>query len=71
MKITIPVKEYPKPLYVALHLLVRTGHREDYDYSLHSTPAHSLIVEVNGKKYLVRSSDIVQAVISAMIAEKK
>lgn len=71
MKITIPVEEYPKALHMVPYLLVRTGHCEGYDYGLHSTPAHSLIVEVNGKKYLVRSSDIVQAVISAMIAEKK
>lgn len=71
MKITIPVEENPKVLCAVPYLLVRTGCCKDHGYSLYSTPAHSLVVEVNEKKYLVRSSDVVRAVIGTMIAEKR
>lgn len=70
MEITVPVLD--KTDVLMLRNAVGDGHCEGYEISLQSNiPDASLVIQVDGKQYVVNSHAVVQAVVAAHIQEKQ
>jgi hypothetical protein len=70
VKITIEVQELERPFMFRED--VGSGICEGYDFELASTiPGRSLYLELDGKTFLVESSEVVQAVVLAYIKRER
>jgi len=63
MEVTVSVNEAPK---LVLREAVADGHCEGYEFGYSSTlPDRSMYIIVDSKAYIVKASDVIQAVIAA------
>ncbi len=70
MKIAIEVQNATNKLFVTS--FIGEGHCEGYPFDVVSViPSGCLVVHVDDKRYLVSSSDVVQAVVAEVIKEKE
>jgi hypothetical protein len=69
MNITVDVIDASGKL--ALREAVGDGHCEGYDFAYCMTiPDASMYIEVDGRSFIIKSADVIQAVIAAYINEK-